>query len=42
MQTYTVDIAGEPVTLPIVAINDKLAISAAKGAKSKAPSQAAE
>src|ERR1700689_5890675 len=27
MQTYTVDIAGEPVTLPIVAINDKLAIS---------------
>ena len=27
MQTYTVDIAGEPVTLPIVAINDTLAIS---------------
>jgi adenine/guanine phosphoribosyltransferase-like PRPP-binding protein len=27
MQTYTVDIAGEPVTLPIVPINDKLAIS---------------
>ena len=27
MQNYTVDIAGEPVTLPIVAINDKLAIS---------------
>ncbi len=27
MQTYTVDIAGEPVTLPIVAINEKLAIS---------------
>jgi adenine phosphoribosyltransferase len=27
MQTYTVDIAGEPVTLPIVSINQKLAIS---------------
>jgi len=27
MQTYTVDIAGEPVTLPIVPINQKLAIS---------------
>ena len=27
MQTYTVDIAGEPVTLPIVPINHKLAIS---------------
>jgi adenine/guanine phosphoribosyltransferase-like PRPP-binding protein len=27
MQTYTVDIAGEPVTLPIVPINDTLAIS---------------
>jgi len=27
MQTYTVDIAGQPVTLPIVPINDKLAIS---------------
>jgi adenine/guanine phosphoribosyltransferase-like PRPP-binding protein len=27
MQTYIVDIAGEPVTLPIVPINDKLAIS---------------
>ena len=27
MQTYTVDIGGEPVTLPIVAINDRLAIS---------------
>jgi adenine/guanine phosphoribosyltransferase-like PRPP-binding protein len=27
MQTYTVDIAGEPVTLPIVPINDSLAIS---------------
>ena len=27
MQTYTVDIAGEPVTLPIVPINPKLAIS---------------
>ena len=27
MQTYTVDIAGEPVTLPIVPINPQLAIS---------------
>ena len=27
MQTYIVDIAGEPVTLPIVPINQKLAIS---------------
>ncbi len=27
MQTYTVDIAGEPVALPIVPINQKLAIS---------------
>jgi hypothetical protein len=27
MQTYTVDIAGEPVKLPIVPINQKLAIS---------------
>src|SRR5262249_20687813 len=27
MQTYTVDIAGEPVMLPIVPINQKLAIS---------------
>ena len=27
MQTYTVDIAGEPITLPIVPINQKLAIS---------------
>jgi adenine phosphoribosyltransferase len=27
MQTYTVDIAGEPVTLPIVPINQHLAIS---------------
>jgi adenine/guanine phosphoribosyltransferase-like PRPP-binding protein len=27
MQTYTVDIAGEPVTLPIVPINARLAIS---------------
>jgi adenine/guanine phosphoribosyltransferase-like PRPP-binding protein len=27
MQTYTVDIAGEPVTLPIVPINNQLAIS---------------
>jgi adenine/guanine phosphoribosyltransferase-like PRPP-binding protein len=27
MQTYTVDIAGEPVELPIVAINKQLAIS---------------
>ncbi len=27
MQTYTVDIAGEKVTLPIVPINDRLAIS---------------
>jgi adenine/guanine phosphoribosyltransferase-like PRPP-binding protein len=27
MQTYTVDIAGEPVTLPIVPINQQLAIS---------------
>ena len=27
MQTYTVDIAGEPVTLPIVPINRQLAIS---------------
>ena len=27
MQTYTVDIAGEPVTLPIVPINKQLAIS---------------
>jgi adenine/guanine phosphoribosyltransferase-like PRPP-binding protein len=27
MQTYTVDIAGEPVALPIVPINDTLAIS---------------
>src|SRR5271170_5002850 len=27
MQTYTVDIAGKPVTLPIVPINQKLAIS---------------
>jgi adenine/guanine phosphoribosyltransferase-like PRPP-binding protein len=27
MRSYTVDIAGEPVTLPIVPINDKLAIS---------------
>jgi adenine/guanine phosphoribosyltransferase-like PRPP-binding protein len=27
MQTYDVDIAGEPVTLPIVAINQRLAIS---------------
>jgi adenine phosphoribosyltransferase len=27
MQTYTVDIAGEPVTLPIVPINERLAIS---------------
>jgi len=27
MQTYTVDIAGEPVTLPIVPINQRLAIS---------------
>jgi adenine/guanine phosphoribosyltransferase-like PRPP-binding protein len=27
MQTYTVDIAGEPVTLPIVPINNTLAIS---------------
>jgi adenine/guanine phosphoribosyltransferase-like PRPP-binding protein len=27
MQTYTVDIAGEPVTLPIVPINHKFAIS---------------
>ena len=27
MQTYTVDIASEPVTLPIVPINDTLAIS---------------
>jgi adenine/guanine phosphoribosyltransferase-like PRPP-binding protein len=27
MQTYTVDIASEPVTLPIVTINDRLAIS---------------
>jgi adenine phosphoribosyltransferase len=27
MQTYTVNIAGEPVTLPIMPINDKLAIS---------------
>ena len=27
MQTYVVDIAGEPVTLPIVPINQKLAIS---------------
>lgn len=27
MQTHTVDIAGEPVTLPIVPINDRLAIS---------------
>ena len=26
MQTYTVDIAGEPVTLPIMPINDMLAI----------------
>ncbi len=27
MQSYTVDIAGEPVTLPIVSINERLAIS---------------
>jgi hypothetical protein len=27
MQTYIVDIAGEPVTLPIVPINQRLAIS---------------
>jgi adenine/guanine phosphoribosyltransferase-like PRPP-binding protein len=27
MQTYTVDIAGEPVALPIVPINERLAIS---------------
>ena len=27
MQTYVVDIAGEPVALPIVPINQKLAIS---------------
>ena len=27
MQTYTVDVAGEPVTLPIVPINEHLAIS---------------
>ena len=27
MQTYTVDVAGEPVTLPIVPINEQLAIS---------------
>ena len=27
MQTYTVDIAGEPVALPIMAINEQLAIS---------------
>jgi adenine/guanine phosphoribosyltransferase-like PRPP-binding protein len=27
MQTYVVDIAGEPVTLPIVPINERLAIS---------------
>jgi adenine phosphoribosyltransferase len=27
METYTVDIAGEPITLPIVPINQKLAIS---------------
>src|SRR6202161_523545 len=27
MQTYCVDIAGEPVTLPIVRINERLAIS---------------
>ena len=27
MQTYTVDIAGQPVTLPIVPINQRLAIS---------------
>src|ERR1700691_5318802 len=27
MQAYTVEIAGEPMTLPIVPINDKLAIS---------------
>jgi hypothetical protein len=27
MQTYTVDIAGEPVTLPIVPINQGHAIS---------------
>jgi hypothetical protein len=27
MQTYTIDIAGEPVTLPIVPINQRLAIS---------------
>jgi adenine/guanine phosphoribosyltransferase-like PRPP-binding protein len=27
MQTYTVEVAGEPVTLPIVPINDTLAIS---------------
>jgi hypothetical protein len=27
MQTYTIDIAGDPVTLPIVAINQQLAIS---------------
>src|SRR6204780_3350652 len=27
MQTYTIDISGDPVTLPIVPINDTLAIS---------------
>jgi adenine phosphoribosyltransferase len=27
MQTYTVDIAGEPIVLPVVPINEKLAIS---------------
>ena len=27
MQTYTVDIAGEPIALPIVPINQTLAIS---------------